>query len=290
MNNSPIFYVHFFSKSLNQFDFSNALQKLFSKFEGLKYSYFGSNYHYIFKYLSFNYEAKFEKTDRLIIDDLYKIDGSYNNVNFHLELDLFVPNFFMDKVLDIVGKIASSLKVDVYTEFFNKVIPFNKETVLETFKKAKEIFLLRYPSFSKNYYHLDSHILSASLEYLGQSTDILNHYSEKYKLERPHFYLNTKGELVILTNIDLAKPSIFPPYFDYLILPEKDSIADKKIVISYKDFVSQALKYLGNVAGLSLAYLINPKKKDKVLKIIYKKNIEKLILDLKEVSLSQITD
>lgn len=263
------FVIHFLEKDIRTIKDPSSLATYFAQQKGFGYAAInkGLTANFIFEHpkLGFGCNFYYEQSSR--IPDLHRLDASFRDIAFRVEIPLLTPNYVARKILEIVKDLTNKFNLYIYTEFHEDAIKFALEDLLLIFIRAKTYYLERHYEVFEIYHMLPETKLNTILRYIDDIDELRKFYYEDYVCVPDYEILKDEnGKLSFGFIWNEGTQTIFPPYIDYVFYKQGN---DTKVVKMQE--VKKAIgEYLENVPGFlketSVIYEINIKKASKKMR------------------------
>jgi len=263
------FYLHFFKEKSRELDKEKVIE-FFDNEPGFEVEMDERSVRIYYTHPTLGYPCAFYLTPKSQVPNIQRISPKYLEVNFHLELPILSPTYFVKSVIQIVKKICDKFNLYVLSEMFSDVLEFNQERILKVFQMVKKAFLEKYPQNEEKYFFVKEDKLSGALRYIDEIKVLQDYYDDletivpKYHLikdenNKPYFACEWK-EMTL---------TVIPPYTDLLLFHQADGVLK---VIDYQEFLEKNKKLLLDVPGFLQGTKVIPKKQVKKLSKSAKKD------------------
>jgi len=129
--------IHFFrDSSLEKLDFSKILE-FFDTYPNFKIFYTEDEVQLDYRDDDFKFSYRYLITKKSRVNQIYKLNPMYLNVNFLLELPVLIPSFLVKEILTITQKVCKLFDLEIYNDAFKDVQPFNLADVVVLFEDTR---------------------------------------------------------------------------------------------------------------------------------------------------------
>lgn len=235
--------IHFFrNNQKGRIDYQEIFQ-YFMTLSDFEIQYDDSEVNIIYTDNEFGFKYMYKITRVSQVQDIYKLDPAYLNINFMLCLPILIPSFAAKEILDLAQRISRLFDLQVYHSSFTDVRLFNVADLNSLFADTQSTYLEEHTPKDKILY--DSKKLNAICKY-QRNIDCFNeqyHYDVTVNPCVPIIdYKN--NEFGICTTWNAGIPSLFVPYFDFVNVKEESG---ESFYIRRADFMKFMEKYLTKV-------------------------------------------
>jgi len=240
------FYLHFFKEKSRTIDVE-ALINFFEKQAGFEVEIDQKSVRFIYTHPSLGYSAIFYLLPKSVVPNIQRVSPQYLDINFHLEVPILSPSYFMKAMIQIVKHLCDDFKLFVLSEMFNDALEFNENSIFKVFLMVKKAWIEKYPDQKEKYYFIREDKMNAILRYTDE-LEALQEYYEDLNTVVPKYYFIKDEQQNPYTAIEWEELTItvFPPYLDYILFHQKDGILK---VIDYKEFLAKHERILLDVPG-----------------------------------------
>ena len=269
------FRLHFFKENTRKIDLKATIS-FFEVIEGFKIESDEKSMKFIYKDPRLQYEARFLIMPKSQVKDIYRLNPKFLDINFQLEIPLLSPNYFVEKMIDIVKKLTERFDYFVYHETFENVLNFRKDLVLKVFTLLKERHIELNPKLLEHYVLVETNKLSSILRYIEDNLDLQKFYQQSNTyVPHYHFLINNEQQLKLAIEWRYDTLTVLPPNLDYIFLNRGNDIS----IIKYEEFIEQGKKFLLDVPGFI-----------KNTKVVDEKNLKRINKILKGKKFSEVLD
>lgn len=270
------FRLHFFKEQTRQIDLKATIA-FFESIDGFTIESDDKGLRFIYVDPMLKYEARFLIMQKSQVRDIYRLNPKYLDINFQFEIDILTPNYFFDKMIEIVKQLTERFSYFVYHETFENVLNYRKDLIVKVFTLLKGRYIQLNPRLLEEYTLVKTTTLDNILRYMEDNLELHKFYeqSDTY-VPHYHFLINKENELKLAFEWKENTLTVLPPNLDYIFLNKGNDM----VMIKYDEFISYAIKFLDEVPGfIKNTYVIKPKSLKKINKILRKKKFSK-VLDL----------
>ena len=259
--------LHFFRKNeLEKLDFIKVFE-FFEEYPNFKIYYGPETVEIVYKDEDFQFFYRYLVTKKSRVNMIYKLDPSYGNINFLLELPVAIPTFLAKEILTITQKVCKLFDLDIYHDSFDDVKPFNLVDVLVLFEDTRKAYIEEYRIQDKIY--MDHNKLNEICKYQRSVDSLAEYYHGEVDIPVVNPIIdNISGENGISCVWKMGKASVFPPHVDYVYILDEDDVS---FLVRRDDFYTIVDKYLVEILNfLPDMFIIKAKDARKVKKVIGK--------------------
>lgn len=269
------FRLHFFKEQTRKIDIKATIS-FFETIEGFKIESDDKSFRFLYKDPRLQYEARFLIMPKSQVKDIYRLNPKFLDINFQLELPLLSPNYFVEKMIDIVKKLTERFDYYIYHETFENVLNFRRDLVLKVFMLLKERHIELNPRLLDHYVLVETNKLSSVLRYIEDNLELQKFYQQSNTyVPHYHFLINNEQQLKLAFEWRYDTLTVLPPNLDYIFLNRGSDIS----IIKYNEFFELAKKYLEDVPGFI-----------KNTKVVQANNLKKINKILKRKKFSEVLD
>lgn len=259
--------IHFFrDSSLDKLDFAKVLE-FFDSYPNFKTYYTEDEVQIDYRDDDFKFSYRYLITKKSRVNQIYKLNPKYLNVNFYLELPVLVPSFLIKEILTITQKICKLFDLEIYNDAFKDVQPFNLADVVVLFEESRRQVIEDYGMQDKLTFPKDK--LDEVCRYQRSITSLREYYHNEVvvNLVDP-IQDKVTGEYGISTTWIVGTPMVFPPHLSYIYIKEDQNLP---FLVRSKDFMSVMNKYLIEIVNfLPNMYILKAKQARSSRKVINK--------------------
>lgn len=280
--------IHFFrDSSLEKLDFAKVLE-FFDEYPNFKVYYTDDEVQIDYRDDDFKFSYRYLITKKSRVNQIYKLNPKYLNVNFYLELPVLVPSFLVKEILTLTQKICKIFDLEIYNDAFKDVQPFNLADVFVLFEESRKKTIEEYGLQDKLPFPKDK--LDEICRYQRSVASLREYYHNEVEVKPCEPILDkVTNEYGISTTWDVGTPMVFPPHLSYIYVREEQNLP---FLVRRDDFMSIVGKYLIEIVNfLPDMYILKPKQARAA-----RKNVNKLrkvaIIDqnFKSIRLSNLID
>lgn len=280
--------IHFFrNSSLEKLDFTKVLE-FFDEYPNFKIFYTEDEVQVDFRDDDFKFSYRYLITKKSRVNQIYKLNPMFLNVNFLLELPVLLPSFLVKEILTITQKICKIFDLEIYNDAFKDVQPFNLADVVVLFEETRRQTIEEYGMQDKLSFPKDK--LDEICRYQRSIQSLREYYHNEVdvKLCEPIIDKVT-NEYGISCSWDVGSPMVFPPHLSYVYVKEEQNIP---FLVRSKDFMSIMNKYLIEIVNfLPDMYILKAKQAKSSRKVINKlRRVAITDQSFKSIRLSNLLD
>jgi hypothetical protein len=249
-------YIHFFRDSnLEKLDFGKVLE-FFDAYPNFKIYYTDDEVQIDCRDDDFKFSYRYLITKKSRVNQIYKLNPQYLNVNFLLELPVLVPSFLVKEILTLTQKICKLFDLEIYNDAFKDVQPFNLADVVVLFEETRRETVAEYGIQDKLTFEKDK--LDEICRYQRSVASLREYYHNEVDVNLVEPIIDKiTNEYGISVVWNLGQPTVFPPHLTYIYVKEEQNIP---FLVRRKDFMSIMNKYLIEIVNfLPDMYILKPK-------------------------------
>lgn len=260
-------YIHFFREStMEKIDFAKVLD-FFESQPNFKIYYTDDEVQIDYRDDDFKFSYRYLITKKSRVNQIYRLDAKFLNINFLLELPVLVPSFLVKEILTIAQKVCKLFDLHIYSDAFPDVQPFNLADVVVLFEESRKAMI-------------DEFGIQDKLPYPKEKLDVVCRYQRSIESLREYYQNQVEVHLIepILNNErneygigytwNVGHPTIFPPHLDYIYVKEEQNLP---FLIRRNDFMAIMNKYLTEIVNfLPDMYILKAKQAKSSRKLINK--------------------
>jgi len=281
-------YIHFFrDNSLDKLDFAKVLE-FFDNYPNFKIYYTEDEVQIDCRDDDFKFSYRYLITKKSRVNQIYKLNPAYSNVNFLLELPILIPSFLVKEILTLTQKICKLFDLEIYNDAFKDVQPFNLADVVVLFENTRTQTIEEYG-------------LQDKLPFIKEKLDEICRYQRSVASLREYYHNEVDVNLVepIIDKItneygisvvwNVNRPTVFPPHLKFVYVKEEQNIP---FLVRRKDFMSIMSKYLIEIVNfLPDMYILKAKQVKKAKKAINKlRKVAIIDQNFKSIRLANLLD
>lgn len=280
-----MYKIHFFKQGNRNFDNKRLYEYLKSYYKISDISTDKENIYQIINENT-NLEIYLYSNSKSYINDIFRINPEYLDINFRLEVDILTSTYNIEIVFNLIRRITKEFNLFIYNELFKNVSNFSIDLLRTSFNKIKQAYKTKYVD-RLNYYYLDSQKLYDIDKFFDEIDEIYNNFNEDTEIVKPKFLLDENNKVLISLDWKEQQAIIFPPFLDLIIY----QIGNKVLIIKANIVFQTIEKYINDLPGFSKgAYYISKKNSKKCKKLISKLSNVQLDINLKYLPYKNITD
>lgn len=285
-----VFILHFFKEKTRQFDY----ERLLSFFNDVPEATIidtddaSSELRIAYRHPILKSSADFVVSRRSTVQDIYKLDPHFLDVNFRLEVPLLTPTYSSNIIFEITQKLCKEFNFSTYNALYEDVMPFRFEVVSRGFEIAKQNFKDKFSYQLDNYYSYPQIKLNECLKYVNEQYDLHRYYKEK-NVYVPNYFVVVDEQNKVHFTMEWAENTrtLFPPHVDFIYYRSGLETS----ILPYDEVMAKIEKYTTNVPGfIENTKVIEPKQTKKVNKALKKAKFTKVNSTLIRIDLSQVID
>lgn len=256
------FYIHFFKEKSRQLDMVEVIE-YFERIEGIEVEMDEKSVRFIYTHPRLGYSCTFFITPRSQVPNIQRLSPQYLEVNFHLKLPIFSPNYFVKQVIQMIKKVCDHFNFFILSEMFEDVLSFNAERIFKVFEMVKRAYIEKYPDEASKYIFLKEDKISGILRYIDEKPALQAYYDDLDTLLPRYYFIKDEQDIpYIATEWKEQETIVFPPYLDYVLFHQTDGVIK---VISYEELILKFNKQLLDVPGFLQDTKVIPKKYSKTI-------------------------
>ena len=285
-----VFILHFFKEKTRQFDY----ERLLSFFNDVPEATIidtddaSSELRIAYRHPILKSSADFVVSRRSTVQDIYKLDPHFLDVNFRLEVPLLTPTYSSNIIFEITQKLCKEFNFSTYNALYEDVMPFRFEVVSRGFEIAKQNFKEKFSYQLDNYYSYPQIKLNECLKYVNEQYDLHRYYKEQ-NVYVPNYFVVVDEQNKVHFTMEWAENTrtLFPPHVDFIYYRSGLETS----ILPYDEVMAKIEKYTTNVPGfIENTKVIEPKQTKKVNKALKKAKFTKVNSTLIRIDLSQVID
>jgi len=285
-----VFILHFFKEKTRQFDY----ERLLSFFNDVPEATIidtddaSSELRITYRHPILKSSADFVVSRRSTVQDIYRLDPHFLDVNFRLEVPLLTPTYSSNIIFEITQKLCKEFNFSTYNALYEDVMPFRFEVVSRGFEIAKQNFKDKFSYQLDNYYSYPQIKLNECLKYVNEQYDLHRYYKEQ-NVYVPNYFVVVDEQNKVHFTMEWAENTrtLFPPHVDFIYYRSGLETS----ILPYDEVMAKIEKYTTNVPGfIENTKVIEPKQTKKVNKALKKAKFTKVNSTLIRIDLSQVID
>ncbi|MDD4203509.1 MAG: hypothetical protein PHF62_00135 [Acholeplasmataceae bacterium] len=285
-----VFILHFFKEKTRQFDY----ERLLSFFNDVPEATIidtddaSSELRIAYRHPILKSSADFVVSRRSTVQDIYKLDPHFLDVNFRLEVPLLTPTYSSNIIFEITQKLCKEFNFSTYNALYEDVMPFRFEVVSRGFEIAKQNFKDKFSYQLDNYYSYPQIKLNECLKYVNEQYDLHRYYKEQ-NVYVPNYFVVVDEQNKVHFTMEWAENTrtLFPPHVDFIYYRSGLETS----ILPYDEVMAKIEKYTTNVPGfIENTKVIEPKQTKKVNKALKKAKFTKVNSTLIRIDLNQVID
>lgn len=255
MKNMTVNIYFFRSAQKGRIEFEE-LVKYFIETPNFEISYTDTELNICYNDTELGFKYQYKKTKVSQLEDIWKLDPGYLNLNLILCLPILIPSFAAKEILTFAQKLAKLFDFQVYHESYDDVKQFNIADLYSVFSNAQRKYLNENEVKDKVFY--DANKLSTICKYqrsLYSYEETFQHEVEVHPCKPIIDRANSEFGICSQWNFGIA--TLFVPHFDFVSVKEESG---EGFYIRRADFMKVMDKYLTKLDNdLSDMYYIKPK-------------------------------
>lgn len=285
-----VFKLHFFKEKSRDLEYERILSffKDIPEASLLPINENDSEVKIIYQIPIINLKGYFVISKKSTVEEIYKLDAKYLDINFRFEMPLFTPNFSAIKAFDVVEKLVKEFHYFYYNSLLENVMPYKREVVLRTFEIAKQNFKEKYDYELTNFYYYPESKLSECLKYVYEQYELHRFYKEQevivpnYKIVKDEF-----SQIYFAVEWKENTRILFPPNIRFIYYTTNNEVK----IMPYDEVMAKLERYTISVPGfIENTKVIDVKNVKKVHKLVKKMKYTNIDLKLTSISLNSVTD
>ena len=285
-----VFILHFFKEKTRQFDY----ERLLSFFNDVPEATIidtddaSSELRITYRHPILKSSADFVVSRRSTVQDIYRLDPHFLDVNFRLEVPLLTPTYSSNIIFEITQKLCKEFNFSTYNALYEDVMPFRFEVVSRGFEIAKQNFKDKFSYQLDNYYSYPQTKLNECLKYVNEQYDLHRYYKEQNVIVPNYFVSIGENDKVHFT-MEWREGTrvVFPPHIDYIYY--RFGLDTK--TLPYDEVMAKIEKFTENVPGfIENTKVISLKRMKKIDKIIKKTKFTQVKTTFTRIELDKVID
>lgn len=251
------FYLHFFKEKSRSLDKEKVID-FFDNEPGFEVEMDEKSVRFLYTHPTLGFPCAFYLTPKSQVPNIQRISPKYLEVNFHLELPILSPTYFVKSVIQLVKKICDKFNFYVLSEMFSDVLEFNQERILKVFQMVKKAYLEKYPEYEEKYFWVKEEKLSHILRYTDEIKVLQDYYNDLDTIVPKYYFIKDEEDKAYFA-IEWKEmtQTVIPPHTDYILFHQTDGVLK---VIDYQEYLTKNQKYLLDVPGFLQGTKVVPKK------------------------------
>lgn len=239
MENMPI-NLHFFSSTAKGRINYTTLLDYFQELPNFDIYYDNEVCDIIYTDNDFGFQYEFKITKGSQINDIYKLNPAYLNINFMLCLPILIPAYAIREILNFTQKLCKQFDLSVYHRSFNDVKAFDIPVIYSLFSSEQKAYLEENPNNNKVFVESDK--LTAICKYERTIDNLVECFHNEVIVNhsKPIINYNT-NEFGICTLWNAGIATAFAPYFDIVLIKDEEG---NEFKVRRRDFMKYMDKYL----------------------------------------------
>lgn len=266
--------IHFFRNStLEKIDYSKVLE-FFDSQSNFETYYTDDYVEILHKDPEFNFSYRFLITKKSKVNQIYRLNPMFSNVNFLLEMPIMIPSFLAKEILSTIQKLCKMFELGIYHDSFQDVKPFNVVEFLDFFEKQRGLFIQDNGLIGK--IPFDNEKLNVICKFQRSVDNLVDYYHNEVvvNLCYPIIDKNT-GESGICYDWRFGTPIIFAPYVTFINIIDDEN---QKILVRRDELIQILNKYLDEITNfLPDMYILKSKKAKACRKEL--KKIKRIVME-----------
>jgi hypothetical protein len=280
--------IHFFrNSSLDKIDFSKVLE-FFDTYPNFKIYYTDDEVQIDYRDDDFKFSYRYLITKKSRVNNIYKLNPMFLNINFYLELPVLIPSFLVKEILTITQKICKMFDLEIYNDSFKDVQPFNLADVVVLFEESRKKTIEDYGMQDKLPFPKDK--LDEVCRYQRSVESLKEYYHNEVEVNPVEPIIDKiTNEYGISTTWTVGQPTVFPPHLSYVYIKDEQNLP---FLVRSADFFSIVGKYLIEIVNfLPDMYILKAKQAKSARKTLNKlRKVAIIDQNFKSVRLSNLLD
>lgn len=280
--------IHFFrDSSLDKIDFAKVLE-FFDSYPNFKTYYTDDEVQIDYRDDDFKFSYRYLITKKSRVNNIYKLNPKFLNVNFYLELPVLIPSFLVKEILTITQKICKLFDLEIYNDSFNDVQPFNLADVVVLFEDSRRQTIEDYGMQDKLPFPKDK--LDEVCRYQRSVGSLREYYHNEVEVNVVEPIIDKiTNEYGISTTWTVGSPMVFPPHLSYVYIKDEQNLP---FLVRSADFFSIVGKYLIEIVNfLPDMYILKAKQAKAARKTLGKlRKVAIIDQNFKSIRLSNLLD
>lgn len=281
------FRLHFFKENTREIDLKETIS-FFEAIDGFEIESDDKGLRFIYKDHVLKYEARFLILQKSQVRDIYRLNPKFLDINFQMEVNILTPNYFFEKMIDIVKKLTERFNYYVYHETFENVLNFRRELITKVFTLLKERYIQLNPKLLNEYHLVKTEKLNSIMRYMEDNLELHKFYEQSNTyVPMYHFLINKENELKLAFEWKHNTLTVLPPNLDYIFINRGSDM----MMIKFDEFYDASYKFLEEVPGfIKNTYVVKPKSLKKINKILRRKKFSKVLDVFSNTSHTKLID
>lgn len=280
--------IHFFrDSSLEKLDFSKVLE-FFDSYPNFRTFYTEDEVQIDYRDDDFKFSYRYLITKKSRVNNIYKLNPMYLNVNFYLELPVLIPSFLVKEILTITQKICKLFDLEIYNDSFSDVQQFNLADVVVLFEESRKQTIEDYGMQDKLPFQKDK--LDEVCRYQRSVESLREYYHNEVEVNVVEaIFDKITNEYGISTTWTVGTPMVFPPHLSYIYIKDEQNLP---FLVRNADFFSIVGKYLIEIVNfLPDMYILKAKQAKSAKKLLGKlRKVAIIDQNFKSIRLSNLLD
>ena len=211
-------YTLFFFKENNRFIDIEELFRFFSRSPFFEIDIQEENVFFNYSNQDIGLKAKFIISKSSKVPDVYRLNPKYLDLDIRLELDLLLPTFKVNILLDIVNELCQRFNFVIYNQLFEDVSPYRKDLVIQSYEISRNEYKQKNPLEYNVLNYIAKDKLTDSFKYLFEREELIKYYESEglYFPDVQFLKSNTNGKVYLACHFVEDKTYVFPPNIDLI--------------------------------------------------------------------------
>ena len=191
----------------------------------------------------FGFKYMYKKTKVSQVENIWRLDPGYLNLNFILCLPILIPSFAAKEILTFAQKLAKLFDLQVYHESYDDVKQFNIADLYSVFSNAQRAYLAENSVNEKVFY--DANKLNTICKYQRSLDSYVDSFQNEVDVHPCVPIIDrANSEFGICSTWTVGVPTLFVPHFDFVNVKDSEG---EEFYIRRADFMHVMDKYLTKV-------------------------------------------
>lgn len=232
--------IHFFrDNNLEKLDFIKVFE-FFDNYPEFTIYYNDDAVEIVYVDETFNFSYRYLITKKSQVQNIYKINPKYGNINFLLEMPILIPTFLAKEILTITQRVCKLFELDIYHDSFSDVQQFNLVDVLVLFDNVRRETIEEYGLEGKIPFDPDK--LNEICKYQRSIEGLREHYNNQLVVNLVVPIIADNNDNFGMSYVyNVGSETLFPPHLEYIYVKEDQN---QSFLIRAEDFFRELARYL----------------------------------------------
>lgn len=180
-------------------------------------------------------------TKKSRVDQIYKLNPSFSNINFLLQFPIMIPSFLAKEIFALAQKLCKKFELGVYNKLFEDVSPFNLVNLVAFYEDQKKKCIEENGLVGRIAY--EGSKLSDICAFQRQVEKLVEYYHNEVIVDLVYAIRQVdaeEGEEPIQGTCyswQVGTPTLFPPHVDFINVKsdEEDFFVRKDLLVKVMD-------------------------------------------------------